>query len=262
MIDATFRFNDGLRSALHGRSGRVVEDQPPTIVLVHDAWSDVSSWSRVIPLLHADGLSVLAVRAPLTSLDADVAATRRVIERAQGPVILVGHGWAGTVITQAGDHPNVTGLVYIAALAPDVGECGGELVASYPRPPALSTVTLDSAGYVYQTQQGVCENLVPGLPLAQSLTIAATQGPLAPQAIAQKVTAAAWRTRPCWFLVSTEDRVISPDLEAASARRVAAVTTTLQAGHGCLLSHPSDVAAVIGDAADRLARPQLRRKMS
>src|SRR5277367_659931 len=156
-----------------------------TIVLVHGAWADGSSWSRVIPLLQANGRHVVAAQLPLTSLGDDLAATNRIVSDVEGPVVLVGHSWGGMAITQAGAADNVAALVYLSAFAPDVGESGGSLIGAHPTPPALSTVVTDRAGFVYQTDEGFLSNIAPDLPAKEARVLAVTQGRLAGKAFEQ-----------------------------------------------------------------------------
>jgi len=229
------------------------EDKKPTIVLVHGAWADGSSWNKVIPLLQAKGYTVLAVQNPLTSLAADVAATRQVLESATAPVVLVGHSWAGTVITEAGNDPKVAALVYVAAFANNDGQAAGELVNAYPKTPALGTIRDDGHGFLYQTEQGVIENFAPDLPRAEAKTMAVTQGALAASTFGDKVTSAAWKNHPTWYIVSANDRVISPQLERDAAKQMKAKTTVLESSHVSLLSHPKEVAKVIEEAAESVA---------
>lgn len=226
----------------------------PTVVLVHGAWADGSSWSKVIPLLRAKGIRVLIVQNPLTSLADDVAATQRVLADVKGPVVLVGHSWGGTVITQAGNDPKVAALVYVSAFANAEGQTGQDLIAAYPKPPALSTVEADSQGYVRQSEQGVIENFAPDLPRDEASLLFVTQGPLAASTFGDKVTKAAWRDRPTWYVVSANDRVIAPQMERDFATRMKAKTTVLPASHVALLSHPREVAAVIEDAVATVAK--------
>jgi pimeloyl-ACP methyl ester carboxylesterase len=220
-----------------------------TIVLVHGAWADGSSWNKVIPLLQAKDLPVIAVQIPLTSIDDDIAATNRIIEDTKGPIVLVGHSWGGMAITQAGDSPKVGVLVYVSAFAPDVGETGSSLIGAHPKPPALSTIVTDRSGFVYQTIEGMLKNIAPDIPVAEARTLAVTQGRLAGKAFGQSVTVAAWKTKPSWFIVTADDRVVSAKLQAMEAKRMGARTTVLQSSHMSLLSHPREVAAVIEDAA-------------
>jgi pimeloyl-ACP methyl ester carboxylesterase len=196
----------------------------------------------------------MAVQNPLTSLADDVAATQRKIDDAEGKVILVGHSWAGTVITEAGNDPKVAGLVYVSAFAPDVGETGDALIKQYPTPPALSTVSADKAGFVVQTEEGVLKNFAPDIPKEDAKTLAVTQGPLAGKTFTETVSKAAWKDKPTWFIVSKNDRVISPELEMAAAKRMNAKTTILPSSHVSLLSHPKEVAAVIEDAVAAVSK--------
>jgi len=222
--------------------------QDVTVVLVHGAWADGSSWNKVIPLLQAKGIKVLVVQNPLTSLADDVAATQRTMASASGKVILVGHSWAGTVITEAGNDARVAGLVYVAAFANKDGQSAGELVGAYPKTPALSTIRDDGHGFLYQTAEGVRDNFAPDIPKADAATLAVTQGALAQSTFGDKVTVAAWKTKPSWYVVSANDRVINPQLERDVAKAMNAKTTVLPSSHVSLLSHPREVAAVIEDA--------------
>ncbi len=224
-----------------------------TIVLVHGAWADGSSWNKVIPLLLSKDLPVVAVQIPLTSLEDDAAATTRIIADTEGAIVLVGHSWGGMAITQAGNDPKVAALVYVSAFAPDVGESGSSLIGAHPTPPALSTIVTDSAGFVYQTIDGVLKNIAPDIPVGEAQALAVTQRRLAGKAFGQSVTVAAWKTKPCWFIVTADDRVVSAELQAAEAERMGARTTVLQSSHMSLLSHPKEVAAVIEDAAATVA---------
>jgi pimeloyl-ACP methyl ester carboxylesterase len=220
-----------------------------TIVLVHGAWADGSSWNRVVQLLQAKNYSVVAVQLPLTSVTEDLAATRHILADTEGPIVLVGHSWGGVAVTQAGDDPKVSALVYVSAFAPDVGETGSSLIAAHPTPPALSTIVTDSSGYVYQTMEGMLQNVAPDLPPAEAKSLAASQKRLAGSAFGQSVIAAAWKVKPCWFLMTPDDRVVSPELQAAQAKRMGARTSVLHASHMSLLSQPREVAKVIEDAA-------------
>jgi pimeloyl-ACP methyl ester carboxylesterase len=221
-----------------------------TIVLVHGAWADGSSWNKVIPLLQAKGLPVVAVQLPLTSIADDLAVTKRLISSIEGPIVLVGHSWGGMAVTQAGDDPKVTALVYLSAFAPDVGESGSSLIGEHPAPPALSTVVTDSAGFTCQTVEGMVRNVAPDVQEADARILAVTQGRLAASAFGQTATVAAWKTKPSWFIITVEDRVVSDELQRAEAERMAARVTVLHASHMSLLSQPGKVAAVIAEAAE------------
>lgn len=220
------------------------------IVLVHGAFADGSSYARVIPLLEAEGLRVTAVQNPLSSLADDVAATRRALARQDGPVILVGHSWGGMVISEAGNHPKVVGLVYIAAIVPDAGQSASDVLKPYPPTPGLGHMAPDSAGYLSLTRQGIEEDFVPDLPAGERALVFATQGPWNSTALADKVPTPAWKSRPSWF-IAVDDRMLPADYEQVIARHINARTTTLPSGHVPMLSRPRDVAAVIIDAANK-----------
>lgn len=159
------------------------------------------------------------------------------------------------MITEAGNADNVAALVYVSAFAPDAGQTGEELIGAYPQPPALSTVIADSQGYVRLTEQGVIENFAPDLPEAEARVLFVTQGPLSGTTFKDAPTKAAWRSKPSWFVVSANDRVVSPQMERDFAARMNAKTTVLESGHLALLSHPADVAAVIDEAVASLHVP-------
>ncbi|MFB3908560.1 MAG: alpha/beta fold hydrolase [Candidatus Eisenbacteria bacterium] len=218
------------------------------IVLVHGAFADGSSYAKVIPLLQAKGFRVTAVQNPLSSLADDVAATRRALALQDGPVILVGHSWAGMVISEAGNDPKVVGLVYIAAIVPDDGQTANDVLKPYPPTPGLGHMAPDAAGYLSLTRQGIEEDFVPDLPAPERALVFATQGPWNSAALAEPVPHAAWKTRPSWF-IAVNDRILPADYELAIAKQMNAHTTTLASGHVPMLSQPEAVAAVILDAA-------------
>jgi pimeloyl-ACP methyl ester carboxylesterase len=218
------------------------------IVLVHGAFVDGSSWAKVIPMLQAKGYNVTAVQIPLTSLADDVAATQRAIARLDGPAILVGHSWAGVVITEAGMDPKVIGLVYIAAFAPDQGEQVGALGKNYPPPPALAAPNVDDKGFMTLSVDAF-KKFGSDLPASAASVAAATQGPIAAASFGAQVSGVAWKTKPSWYIVSTLDQAIAPDEERFFAKRMKATTTELKASHVSMLSQPKAVSAVIMDAA-------------
>jgi pimeloyl-ACP methyl ester carboxylesterase len=238
-----------IATALLGASaaGAAPPARVKNVVLVHGAFADGSSWSRVIPILQAQGYNVTAVQNPLTSLADDVAATRRALALQDGPTILVGHSWAGVVITEAGMDPKVAGLVYVAAFAPDQGETVGELGKSYPAPPALAAPNLDKEGFLTLSADAF-KKFGNDLPESEALVAAATQGPIAASAFGAQVSGVAWKTKPSWYIVSTLDQAIAPDEERFFAKRMKATTTELKASHVAMLSQPKAVAAVIMDA--------------
>lgn len=184
-----------------------------TVVLVHGAWADGSSWTKVIKLLHAKGIRAVAVQNPTSSLAEDVAVTRRVLANIDGPVVLVGHSWGGTVITEAGDDPKVQALVYVAAFAPDAGQSTGDQVGLYAAPPGLSTVAPDASGALLMSEEGWLNNVAQDLPKEDALVLHAVQPPLPLTTFSDKVSSAAWQSKPSWFIVATQDRAVSVDLQ-------------------------------------------------
>src|SRR5579884_517954 len=221
------------------------------IVLVHGAFADGSSWSKVIPILQARGFNVIAVQNPLSSLADDVAATKRAIALQKGPVILVGHSWAGMVISEAGNDPKVAGLVYISALVPLKGQAAGDVAKSYPPAPGLAQARPDSAGYLRLTRKGIDEDFVPDLPAAERAVVFATQGPWNSAALSERVMNPAWIRKPTWSIIDVNDRMVSPQYERDTAKRIHATGITLTAGHVPMLSMPSRVADVIIEAANK-----------
>jgi pimeloyl-ACP methyl ester carboxylesterase len=221
------------------------------IVLVHGAFADGSSWAKVIPILQAKGYHVTAVQNPLTSFADDVAATNRALAQQDGPVILVGHSWAGVVITEAGMDPKVAGLVYVAAFGPDQGEAVSELGKAYPPPPAFTAPIVDKQGFMTLPTDAVVKHFASDLPASEARVIAATQVPINVSAFDAKVSAVAWKTKPSWYIVSKLDEAIAPDEERFFAKRMKSTTTELNASHLPMLSQPQAVAAVIMDAAGK-----------
>jgi pimeloyl-ACP methyl ester carboxylesterase len=226
----------------------------PSVVLVHGAFADGSDWAQVIPLLKARGIEVTAVQNGLESLAGDVAATRRAIANQPGKVVLVGHSWGGTVITEAGQDDKVAALVYVAAFAPDVGQSSNDLGKGYPRTPGAQHIVADAQGWLSLPPQALAEDFAPDVPAARAAVMAATQGPVQARAFDDRTTVAAWKTRPSWYIVSANDRIISPDLERAMAKRIGATTTTLASSHVPQDSRPAEVAAVIMAAVDASSR--------
>jgi pimeloyl-ACP methyl ester carboxylesterase len=225
-----------------------------TVILVHGAWADGSSWSKLIPLLKQRGLNVVAVQLPMTSLAADAAVTKRAIEDAAGAVLLVAHSYGGSVITEAGDDPKVVGLVYVAGSAPDTGESFADLIKPYPPAPALGNAKQDANGFYYLTEKGMREDFAPDLPAAESSVMASVQGPLSTTAFTDKNTHAAWRSKPSWYIVAANDRVIPVALEKVMAIRIGATTLTIASSHVIMLAHPNEVFAFIESALASLAR--------
>src|SRR6201990_2281746 len=218
------------------------------VILVHGLFADGSSWSEVIARLQAAGLNATAVQNPLTTLPEAVASAERVLARQDGPTVLVGHSFSGMIVTEAGVHPNVSALVYVAARAPDAGEDYTALAKTYPTPPA-------SAGIVFDGDEGrlseaaFLRDFAGDLPEAKAKVLYAVQEPFHKELLAGKTTHAAWRSKPSFYAVSTEDRTIDPDLERFMAKRMGAKTIEVKASHLSLISHPDEITRLILEAA-------------
>src|SRR5882762_11341369 len=237
-------------SAFQGFAQQVRSHPVKNIVLVHGAFADGSSWTKVIPLLEAKGLHVTAVQNPLSSLADDVAATRRAIARQDGPVILVGHSWAGMVISEAGNDPKVAGLVYVASIVPDEGQAASDVLKPYASGPGLAEAKPDVSGFLSLTRKGIDEDFVPDLRPAERAIVYTTQGPWNSACLADKVSVPAWKTKPSWY-IAVNDRMLPPEYEQGVSKHIRATTTSLPTGHVPMLSKPKEVAAVIIDAANK-----------
>jgi pimeloyl-ACP methyl ester carboxylesterase len=221
-----------------------------TVLLIHGAWADGSSWAKVIPLLEAKGLHVVAVQIPLTSFSDDVAATQRAIALEDGPVLLVGHSYGGAVITEAGNDAKVAGLVYVSAVAPDKGQSAFGLITSVPTPVG-SELRPDKSGFLKLTPKGIAEDFAQDLSPTEIAILTATQVPTSVTAMKGEITIPAWKSKPSWYMIAANDRAISPDLEAAEAKKIGATTTTISSSHVIMLAQPSKVADVIFEAASK-----------
>ena len=218
------------------------------VVLVHGLFADGSSWSEVIARLQTAGLNVTSVQNPLTTLPKAVASAERVIARQDGPTVLVGHSFSGMIVTEAGMHPNVSALVYVAARAPDAGEDYAALAKRFPTPPA-------SAGIIFDGDEGrlseeaFLRDFAGDLPEARAKVLYAVQEPFQKALLSGRTSHAAWRSKPSFYAVSTEDRTIDPDLERFMAKRMGAKTVEVKASHLSLISHPHEITALILEAA-------------
>jgi pimeloyl-ACP methyl ester carboxylesterase len=232
--------------------GNAAAAQPATkarnVVLVHGLFADGSSWSEVIAQLQVAGLNATSVQNPLTTLPDAVASAERVLARQDGPTVLVGHSFSGMIVTEAGMHPNVSALVYVAARAPDAGEDYTALAKTYPTPPA-------SAGIVFDGDEGrlseaaFLRDFAGDLPEAKAKVLYAVQEPFQKALLTGKTTHAAWRSKPSFYAVSTEDRTINPDLERFMAKRMNAKTIEVKASHLSLISQPDTITKLILEAA-------------
>ncbi len=226
------------------------KNRKKTIVLVHGAFADGSSWSKVIPILQKHGFKVIAVQNPTTSLADDVAAVNRVLEAQTEPVVLAGHSWGGVVITQAGVHKKVAALVYVSAFAPSVGQSVNDLFADYPHPEWFGAVSADSGGFLTISTEGIAEYFAQDLTAEEKIVAATVQTPFAASANTDKVTETAWSKKPSWFVISANDRIIYPDLERKMAQTIGATATEISASHVSMLAKPQEVADVIIAAAE------------
>jgi pimeloyl-ACP methyl ester carboxylesterase len=226
----------------------------PNIVLVHGAWADGSSWSKVIPILKAAGYNVVATQQNLLSIADDAETARRAVETQDGPVLLVGHSYGGAIITEAAHLcPNLVGLVYIAAFAPDAGESLTILSSGSPAPPGAAAVRPDKYGLLWLDREMYADNFCQDVDKTEALTMAATQRPLSGAAFDEKITDAGWKNLPCWYQVSGEDRMIPPPAEQFMAARIKAKTISLPSSHTSMLSHPEEIADFIISAAKELS---------
>jgi pimeloyl-ACP methyl ester carboxylesterase len=223
-------------------------------MIVHGAWVDATDWREVIALLQEKGLSVIAVQNPLSSLRDDVDTVTRAINHQSNPIVLVGQGYGGTVVTQAGNHPRVAALVYVAAFAPDAGESTTDAQKDHPPPPCVAGFEIDAGGFLYLAPDAVPEFLAQDLPAADNRILAAAQKPIRVSALLDRVTAAAWHTRPSWYVVTDEDRMIPPALQRQIAKRINANVFLLRSGHLPFLSKPKETADAVLAAVDFVRR--------
>lgn len=215
------------------------------VILVHGAWADGSSWSKVIPLLADKGMTVTAVQLPLTSFEADVAAVRRAITLAEGDVVLVGHSYAGAVIGEAGNDPKVQRLVYIDAFAPDAGESAGSLFAQFEAAALGAEMRPDAEGFLKLTQNGIFNLFAQDLDEAEKAVVYATQGPVNGAALGGTLTQAAWRSRPTFYLIGDQDHAIPRNEQERMATRMDATIGHVNSSHVPMLSQPAAVSSFI-----------------
>lgn len=223
-------------------------DRVNNIVLVHGAFADGSGWQRVYTILKAQGYNVSVVGNPNTSLEDDVQATKRVLNRQEGPCILVGHSYGGAIITAAGNDLKCVGLVYVSAFAPDKGETLGALLGSHPRDP-LSGIDDPVDGFVWYDLAKFHEGFCADLSAEESAFMADSQIPVAASAFGYVFGDPAWRSKPTWYMVATQDHSIPPDLERFFGKRTGGKVSEIVSSHVIFISHPDKVAAVIQEAA-------------
>ena len=245
----------GAATSLLSTRGMAASSPPAkarNVVLVHGLFADGSCWSEVIARLQAAGLNATAVQNPLTTLPEAVASAQRVLDRQDGPTVLVGHSYSGMIVTEAGVHPKVSALVYVAARAPDADEDYTALAKTYPTPPA-------SAGIVFDGDEGrlseeaFLRDFAGDIPAAKAKVLYAVQEPFQKALLAGKTAHAAWRSKPSFYAVSTEDRTINSDLERFMAKRMGAKTIEVKSSHLSMISHPEEITQLILEATGQQA---------
>jgi pimeloyl-ACP methyl ester carboxylesterase len=219
------------------------------VVLVHGGFVDGSGWQGVYDLLKQDGYDVAVVQNPTLSLEGDVAATRRVVDAQDGPVVLVGHSYGGAVITEAGTDPNVVALVYIAAFAPDAGESVNTLIADPPPGAPVPPILPGKDGFLFLDREKFHDSFAGDLPAAQAAFMADSQVPWGGAALGGSITEPAWRVKPSWYLIATEDRMIPPPAQRAMSERAGSTVVEAAGSHSIYVSQPAAVAALIEQAA-------------
>lgn len=228
----------------------LAQSSSKTVVLVHGAWANGSSWSKVIPLLEEAGLNVVAVHNPLSSLAADITNTARVIADQPGPVVLVGHSYGGAVITAAGGAENVAALVYVAAFVPEVGQSINAIVEPFPTPEYFPSIHADAAGFTTWPRDAMAKWFAPDLPADELALVAATQAPFFIGSFAETVDVAAYTSKPSWFVVPQDDQIIPAALQEHFVEAIGAKEVSVKSGHLPMLSQPKAVAdAIIAAAA-------------
>jgi pimeloyl-ACP methyl ester carboxylesterase len=225
----------------------------PNIVLVHGAWADGSCWSAVIERLQASGFTVTAPQFPESSLAADVARLRQVLNRQDGPTLVAGHSYGGQIMTALGtDAPNVAGLVYIAAFGLDEGESIGALLTQGPPTPALAHLDIDELGYAWLPEDDFVSHFAADVDPAKARVMFAVQQALAASTLQDVMGVPAWKSQPTWFLVAENDEAIPPDAERQFAKRMDATTIEVASSHVAMVSHPAEVAQLITTAAETI----------
>lgn len=229
---------------------------PKNVVLVHGAFVDGSGWQDVYDALTQDGYAVSVVQNTTLSLEADVAATRLVLDRQDGPVVLVGHSYGGAVITEAGTHPDVAAVVYVAAFAPDKGESVNTLIADPPPGAPVPPILPPVDGLLFLDRDAFPASFAADLPAGRAAFMADSQVPWGVGALDGAVSEPAWRVRPSWYLVATEDRMIPPPAQRAMSQRAGSTVVEVSASHSVYLSQPAAVAALVVQAANGVATPE------
>ena len=231
-------------------------DAPRNVVLVHGGFVDGSGWRAVYDLLTQDGYHVAVVQNPTLSLEGDAAAARMIIDAQDGPVVLVGHSYGGAVISEAGTDPNVAALVYIAAFAPDKGESVNTLIADPPPGAPVPPILPPQDGFLFLDREKFHDSFAGDVPAADAAFMADSQVPWGVGALGGAITEPAWRTKPSWYLLTTEDRMIPPPAQRFMSERAGATTVEVAASHSVYVSQPAAVADLIKRAATAVAARQ------
>src|SRR5215813_6456076 len=240
----------GLAAALSGAAAVRAQSQAvKNILLVHGAFADGTSWGKVIPILEARGFHVAAVQNPLTSLADDANAARRLIALQDGPVILVGHSWGGAVISEVGDDPKVVGLVYVAAYVPEIGMSANQTGEPFGPTPGQKAIRVDAQHFAWMSEDGIINAFADGLPPAERRLVLAVQGQIYGPMFDEKLTHAAWKSKPSWHVISTKDHTLQPAMEEDGAKRSGGIAVRLPTCHVAMLQEPEKVADVITAAA-------------
>jgi len=225
--------------------------KPLSVVLVHGGFVDGSGWESVYQILKQDGYSVSIVQNPTISLGGDVEATRRVIDAQSQPVVLVGHSYGGAVITEAGNHPNVVALVYIAAFAPDKGESVNSLIKDPPPGAPVPPIVGPKDGFLALDKAKFAASFAGDVPKDRAAFMADSQVPWGVEALAGTISEPAWRNKPSWYLVATDDKMIPPPAQRLMSKRAGSTVVEVAGSHSIFLSQPAKVAALIEQAAEK-----------
>ncbi len=240
----------GLSAQDSTSTGVVVSDaRVKSILLVHGAWGDGSSYEKVIPRLQQEGFNVVSVQIPLTSFTDDCATTKRALATEEGPILLVGHSYGGAVITEVGGDPKVAGLVYLAAFAPSVGESTSSLLASVPPTPLFLQLERLAEGFLKVTEAGYLTDFAEGLPREEQRVLAATQKPTSTRSLGGAIERTAWESKPSWYLATEGDRAVATELQLTMANKIQAKLMTISSCHVLMRSHPEVVSSFILQAA-------------
>ncbi len=224
--------------------------EKPHVVLVHGAWADGSCWSAVIESLQAKGYDVTAPQFPESSTEDDVARLRQALDRIAGPIVLAGHSYGGQIITALGPHPQVGGLVYVAAFGIDEGESLGQLLGGGPPTPALANLQVDAQGFGWLPEEDFVGHFAADLDPTQARVLYAVQQPIAMSTFEYTMGEPSWKSSPSWFVVAANDEAIPPDAERQFAARMGATTVEVDAGHLVMVTHPDTVVELVEQAAE------------